>query len=275
MKRYLFLLLTFLGISTATSQTKPWMSRIDDETSLARINIPGTHDTCALYGFLSWGQCQTLTLIEQLDHGVRFLDIRCKLIESELKIYHGIIDQKATFIEVINQCATYLKKNPSEVIVMSIMDEGSPEIQPGQFGAAISKAMKTKPKLWHLTKTPPILGDVRGKIVVVSRNREVKGIGWSSLKIQDAFRLSGDTAIEDKKQKIEAHSKKAAASKTGWYVNFTSGTSARYPPGTASKAINPWLLKRFKQPAVGYQGIMVMDFVTIDLIKAIAESNSQ
>ena len=43
-----------------------WMKSLDDNTSLRNINMPGSHDTMALYsiGDLA-GQCQSLSLEDQ------------------------------------------------------------------------------------------------------------------------------------------------------------------------------------------------------------------
>lgn len=267
------LALLLFGSFSLSNEGEEWMARLDDQTLLSRVNIPGTHDTCALYGMLAWGQCQTMKLDQQLNAGVRFLDIRCKLIDGDLKIYHGIVDQKTTFTEVINTCQKFLVKNPSETVLMSIMDEGSPEIKPGEFGAAIQKAMQVKPQLWVQTTEVPKLNQVRGKIVVISRNKEVSGIRWRSLKIQDAFRLEGQDAIKVKWQRFEKHATAAASSDKGWYINFASGTGVFYPPKSTAADMNVRLLRHFKKPDRGYQGIVVMDFAQPDLIEAIVNSN--
>ena len=52
-----------------------WMTAIDDDTKIAMLTIPGTHDaatsTCA-----GPGKCQTLAISGQLEHGVRAFDLR-------------------------------------------------------------------------------------------------------------------------------------------------------------------------------------------------------
>lgn len=52
-----------------------WMSGVADCTPIAQSSIPGSHESCALYGGGST-QCQSLTIRQQLDNGVRFLDVR-------------------------------------------------------------------------------------------------------------------------------------------------------------------------------------------------------
>ncbi|MFD5514128.1 phosphatidylinositol-specific phospholipase C domain-containing protein [Streptomyces sp. NPDC127051] len=73
------------------------------------MTIPGTHESCARYGGLAVA-CQALTLPEQFDKGVRFIDIRCNLKNGEFHIYHGPFDQRITFASVLDQCQEFLKK---------------------------------------------------------------------------------------------------------------------------------------------------------------------
>ncbi|MBR4240627.1 MAG: hypothetical protein IKR97_00230, partial [Eubacterium sp.] len=79
-----------------------WMSVIRDETKLTEITMPGTHDSCArkfhnedAFGVLSGiSKCQNLTIREQLDAGVRFLDVCCEVDAGNhsVKTVHGSTD---------------------------------------------------------------------------------------------------------------------------------------------------------------------------------------
>ena len=59
--------------------TKNWMSMLPNSTKLKDVSIPGTHDLGARYGG-DIVEAQSWTVKEQLNAGIRFLDIR----ESEL-----------------------------------------------------------------------------------------------------------------------------------------------------------------------------------------------
>ena len=50
-----------------------WMSQLNGNKSLEQISLPGTHDSCALYGGYAV-ETQTRSLIDQMNAGVRFLD---------------------------------------------------------------------------------------------------------------------------------------------------------------------------------------------------------
>ena len=43
-----------------------WMRAVPDDTPLGRMTIPGTHDSCAMYGG-HLVSCQSLSLRDQLD----------------------------------------------------------------------------------------------------------------------------------------------------------------------------------------------------------------
>lgn len=59
---------------------KNWMSYVDGGLSLGRINIPGSHDSGTRFMYSSdahagYGLCQDTTIAEQLDNGIRSLDM--------------------------------------------------------------------------------------------------------------------------------------------------------------------------------------------------------
>lgn len=56
------------------------MSHISDDTFISAVNIPGSHESMATlpYYGLSIPICHRWSLYEQLNAGIRFLDIRVK-----------------------------------------------------------------------------------------------------------------------------------------------------------------------------------------------------
>ena len=65
-----------------------WMARLTDDTPIVRLLIPGSHDSCANRGG-PLVKTQSLSLISQLESGVRAFDIRLKLINNALLVFHG------------------------------------------------------------------------------------------------------------------------------------------------------------------------------------------
>lgn len=88
-----------------------WMSRLDGEKYINEISVPGSHDTCALYEPLKeLAKCQMYTVTDQLNMGVRYLDIRANVVKGDLAISHGPIFQGITFDKVMNSALIFFVK---------------------------------------------------------------------------------------------------------------------------------------------------------------------
>ena len=63
-----------------------WMRAVPDHINISELSIPGTHDSCARHNghSLGFAKCQDLGLREQLDKGIRFIDIRVKRTKKGL-----------------------------------------------------------------------------------------------------------------------------------------------------------------------------------------------
>ena len=108
------------GYITHTS----WMRYIPDDTPVTALSIPGTHDTCCVHGMLGIGKTQELDLPDQLNAGIRFLDIRFTHYQDNLCVHHDVICTEKSYINILTDCFNFLKQNPSETILMSVDDEG-------------------------------------------------------------------------------------------------------------------------------------------------------
>lgn len=172
--------------SPETSHTD-WMKWVPDDTRLSIMSIPGSHDTMALNGG-DLIETQDLELSEQLESGLRYFDIRVQMKDDEFHIVHGISDQFASFDDVLEACNTFLEAHPSETILLQMNDTGVPEkvaccIQYNPVNCELSKEQIFYQKYYTQTNgryfwrqslngitnpsLVPILGDVRGKIVLV------------------------------------------------------------------------------------------------------------
>lgn len=112
-----------------------WMSQIPDSVYLNSLSIPGTHDTLTfnLVDNIVF-QCQNHDLVTQLRAGLRYFDIRGRLlIDASFKqpapvigIFHGHVSTGFTFQDVLLAVFQFLDENPSEGIVLRIKEEGAP-----------------------------------------------------------------------------------------------------------------------------------------------------
>lgn len=263
-----------------------WMAWIDDNISLSDITIPGTHDSGAIRSdFIGkFSQCQSLTVADQLSAGVRFLDIRLKLSNGSLDVYHGIVDQQLDFATVRTKCKEFLAAHPSEVILLCIKqeDDSNPS-----FPSAVQKAIEEDPDLWYTENAIPTLGEVRGKIVLFRRYGDSAiGIncadGWADntefslnngvpMQVQDYYSLDNAANIDVKWQKISALCETATES-DNFCLNFTSGYTGMVNITEVSDQINPRLME-YMSGKKGAYGTFVSDFITPELTKILIAAN--
>jgi hypothetical protein len=142
-----------------------WMSLVDGSKKLSELSIPGTHDSAARYGgplFVT----QSHSLREQLNSGVRFLDIRCRHIEDVFAIHHDLVFEHLFFGDVKNICRAFLAEHRQETIIISVKEEYTADSNTQSFEATFDKYVREDPALWYLENRIPTLNEVRGKIVL-------------------------------------------------------------------------------------------------------------
>jgi 1-phosphatidylinositol phosphodiesterase len=100
-------------------QRLKWMSYLSDFWLLSNISMVGTHDTMSFHGLDSI-QTQSLPLSEQLNAGVRALDIRLARVPGGLALHHGVTYQTADFDDVLRTVVIFLSRNPSETVLMRV-----------------------------------------------------------------------------------------------------------------------------------------------------------
>ncbi|MGE8535879.1 MAG: phosphatidylinositol-specific phospholipase C [Chryseobacterium sp.] len=272
-----------------------WMSGLQDNISISKISIPGTHDSGARVDapvVSGTAKTQDLSIEEQLNAGVRFLDIRCRHIDNSFTIHHGAIYQNLNFDDVLNACYSFLNSHPSETIIMSVKEEYDASNTTRSFEQTFDSYVQKNPSKWDLGANIPALGAVRGKIKLLRRfsSGTTKGINaspWADnttfdinnsgvqLKVQDYYKVTNN---DDKWNGISSLLNEAKNDTNGkLFVNFTSG----YKPGifgipsipTVSNTINPKLKTFFQTNTQGSYGIMPIDFVNAELSELIVKTN--
>ena len=249
-----------------------WMATLDDNTSLRDVQMPGSHDSGALISIADLaGQCQSLSVLDQLNLGVRFLDIRLQQEEQFLRVVHGIVDQRKRFDDINLAVNTFLENHPREFIIMSIKEEADP-IQPKcSFDECLKERLSDRYILSR--ELPSRMGDVRGKVVILSRyagaSIGVDAYGeWqdscsftmasSDIYIQDKYKISD--ASEKQNEIIKCFNETGHALK----INFLSAYRTNsFPPSYAPSAahdINPWVNKEIHN--YHDRNIVLYDFVT-------------
>ncbi len=150
-----------------------WMGSLPDRWILGQFSIPATHASVARKESIpGTTRHQTWSLREQLDAGIRGLDIGCRLKEGLLRIFEGGTDQETHLGAVIDDAIGFLKANPSEALLVVIREEPG---SLGNFGEALDREVARNPGYWHVGTELPALGKAgaseaaRGRLVLVRR----------------------------------------------------------------------------------------------------------
>ena len=249
--------------SSAITSNAKWMSLVDGGRKLTALTIPGTHDTCT-YGYSGILEnsvvCQNLTLREQLDKGIRFLDIRLKYEESgfaltgNLYLYHGPEPLDRVIDVIVQECYDFLDRNPSETIIMSIKNEAKDDPNES-FDKVLNALIQKKADYWYTGVNVPRLEEARKKIVLFRRYALSSATSGGKLGIDASFwpknmpftHLNDDGIFFDIQDEFDDYTlfnlskkyekyvrdcldqAKGDGNSDTFFVNFTSGTGGVYP----------------------------------------------
>ncbi|HLK99482.1 MAG TPA: phosphatidylinositol-specific phospholipase C [Myxococcaceae bacterium] len=275
-----------------------WMGRVADSKLLSQLTIPGTHDSTASWSVIPSACCQSLSTTDQLNLGIRFLDIRCKQEFNALLLMHGPIPEGGPVNGIFQECANFLQAHPKETILMSIKNEGSDD---EAFDAALRTAMSAFPSLFYVNDELPTLGAARKKVVFLRRvNVSAAGpwglalaTGWQdnttfdiqykssngqpqSFHVQDVY---GTADVNFKWAQIKACLDMAAGTtEGGMFLNFCSATGSALQltdPKTMANGITPLLQSYFAtaKPLTRY-GVVVMDFPNEAIVSEMINTNT-
>jgi 1-phosphatidylinositol phosphodiesterase len=260
-----------------------WMARLSDDAPLSGLTIPGTHDSGARFGGVApvsdfvtalWVQCQNWTVTQQLNAGVRFLDVRCHAEpDGTLRIHHLFVDEQLSLTDVLRECVVFLAANPTEALLMRVQQEASTTPEP-QFVAAFDGHVREADAGDRLYREPtiPQLRAVRGRIVLMpSELPSLGGIGWSSplVFIEDDWDMGYLTpadAVERKWHSVVTSLDAAATTTDKITISLVSANGAVVPPRFLTDILNPRLQQEVARRQGGAEagrslGVVLVDFV--------------
>lgn len=186
-------------------------SCLPDEAYLSEINIAGTHDSCTAHCTLeNMSRCQSLSVKEQLELGIRLFDIRLYKSGKAFYLCHALADcftdeaktTKLSFDRVLDDFRTFLRENPQETLIVSVkQDRGI--MNRFFFPAFYDRYIKDNEIEWYLKNEIPTLGDCRGKMVLMRRCKvfpwwkkgESCGLDFSCWPDQSSKRKTGHKVI--------------------------------------------------------------------------------
>ena len=99
-----------------------WISYIPDDKLISQLSIPGTHDSgtynCKWDQLCDASQCQSWSIFDQLQAGIKFLDLRINTDGSTLSIGHGPFTFSSLFT-ALSDVKRFLDENPTEFVILS------------------------------------------------------------------------------------------------------------------------------------------------------------
>lgn len=257
------------------------MAMIENRQTIDSISIPGTHDTCsynvAKIAGAGFVRTQDLSINDQLNAGIRYLDIRCRHIDNKFVIHHGSFYLNLNFDDVLNMVSSFLKQNPSETILMRVklVEYKDGDGNTRSYDDTFRDYDARYPNLFwrNNNNNNPSLGIIRGKVVVLRNGLDDTryGLNLGSFIIQDNADVYDFTV---KVSSIIPFFKKAINGEKR-IINHLSGYHAfpAHTPYDIAEHTNECMLDLISLNSPSYVGIIPADYPTKDLIAAIIRTN--
>lgn len=243
MKRIALLLLCIASfVANAGADPKQWMGGLKDNIYVAQMSLPGAHNAGTGHGFSGasaigaafTGKCQDKDLAGQWDAGVRVFDLRPSASGDDCTINHGTLSTKLTLRQALTTLSGRLTTYPSEfAVVLMRKEDGEADEWKTKVAAIVGSFTNVMPFRPNLR-----LGDVRGKILILSRDyfadgykidywndnttRDVRSAGGVDFVVQDYYQVEDATAKSTAITNILAEAR-TNNSASRMFINHTSG----------------------------------------------------
>ncbi|KAL1838594.1 hypothetical protein VTJ49DRAFT_2490 [Mycothermus thermophilus] len=211
----------------SSANLSSWMSNLSSSLPLSALSIPGTHNSPTCHVALPSVRCQAVPVVDQLNNGVRFLDVRvsCPPFNSSsnnnnpdilpainLSLVHSAFPValfgRKYLSSLLSTLYDFLAAHPSETILLSLKREGTgkgTDADLARFVHCHSRAAGSE--RWYTSPRIPTLGECRGRIVLVRRyglhdssvphdEAGIDGSAWPD-NVADGMCGSGTIRIQD------------------------------------------------------------------------------
>lgn len=268
-----------------------WMSECDPQKRITALLIPGTHDTMTADCQQRYYRTQHLSLSQQLQTGVRFLDIR---LRKEMVAAHREWISDIHADQIFTKCGEFLAKNPHEFILMRIQNANENKDDYPQYGTALLEKIREYSSLFyqwqveedHASPAFPNLKEAAGKILSLEcsppeyrfnyNQHQCWATNWhqnSLIHLQD---LWNGPSLAEKQQAIEQNLWKSQQLSDDYlslnHISATNG-SLGYPDAYANH-LNPYSLQLWQNPIFcTAKGVQIYDFIEPMHCQKIIECN--
>lgn len=252
----------YIGTAAAIKMNQPqhptnlarWLSALPDKLPICDINIPGSHNAAAINTKRTthWA-CQRHSITEQLQKGIRLLDIRLKPKRRnetyDFLTCHGHLgpfgaNEFQSLESLLEECTTFLQASPKETIIMTIQIDDWRRTR-AKDHPQIIQALQARLTRLPLLRTPtmPTLKDCRGRIFLINRINDDPVLGTPidipdntpGITLQPTAQRHYEVHVQDQYKKLnrrdpEAHKLRLTIEafekhkKGALLLNFASGT---------------------------------------------------
>ncbi|KKF92433.1 1-phosphatidylinositol phosphodiesterase [Ceratocystis platani] len=284
-----------------------WMHYIADGVSLASLTIPGTHNSMTVNIRDDLMQSQNTDLAQQLNGGIRYIDVSCMTMDNSLVVTHGDALTGYTFDYVLATLYQFLDRNPREAVILRIQ-KGNPLESSASLAANIRRSLNPGTELGNRAAdrifsrggynidTIPTLGEVRGKVFILQdfdTSSGQFGLPWSSRLISYYhFKFGLKKLLKAKWLVVHSYFTLSLNNAEKLYVtDVTVSVGSRPITFAAGPHIDPGMnarLGKYFQKAdpsprsrfswgsnKGYFGVIVMDFPGKSLVEQLLKFNKR
>jgi len=280
------------GIIDGEDTAVCWMTALSDDTPLSCLSIPGAHDAASatITAYKRWTRTQELDIAGLWNCGVRAFDLRPAWVDGSMGLYHDKYSAHIGFKTVMNALILALDRHPGEGAIVIIRHEEEADGNAPEWASemgSILDGLRARLASWRPDMT---LGDLRGKILVLSRNAYEGGPiggylhGWTSSAdasaqcgarvtaptgsehpfwVQDYYHPDGaDDKWDEIRDMLDATA--AADEPRPLVVNHASGYLGKLPDYRGNARNVNAKTAEYIQDLGGPAGIVMMDFAGTD-----------
>lgn len=172
-------------------QNADWMQHLcksNPDTKLRSLVIPGTHDSATptiskFQPFSASGLTQNLSILEQLNRGIRYLDLRLAGGGGTISVFHGCL-QGGPLADICQEICAFMEEHPGEFLFIEMVSEYGQAFSPAEKLTALDMlheslgpylCKETDPSVFWNQKTMQELTASNQRVCIFVHNRIYEG----------------------------------------------------------------------------------------------------
>ncbi|CAG5092883.1 Similar to plc: 1-phosphatidylinositol phosphodiesterase (Staphylococcus aureus (strain NCTC 8325 / PS 47)) [Cotesia congregata] len=235
------ILISLCSLAMACPSSLPdhrsFLAKLPDSQKLNTLGLIGTHDSATYNIYILAAQTQLKTITEQLNGGIRVLDMRVRRTNNVFAMHHDLIYLGMMFGDVVKQVRDFLRSYPNELVIMFMQEECNAEGNTMNACEILeNEYIKENGDLfvqhWSVEDT---IGQDRGKILLARAHRGFWGCTTSLLcQEQNQWEITSSFTHTDKWNAIAAFQDKIFEenSQSLCYINYLSAHGGIIGPNT-------------------------------------------